>query len=215
VLSTNFVIICDRDIHFNSLEYHGKEIEFRRAVTSHLLGKRRSHYCGDVFLFRQFASSNYILKASLACFFGNIGYGICIGSLGAAIPQMAKVIGCSEASLGVLFTMRYELMCSPFFVLIAWFRGIGYLIGTTVSVGLINSSYKVSKELMVCAASALMAVTMALLTWSSSLHALMTVMLFQGIGSGGTDVTLNCYIIELWGNRVQVWELLLKHLLDR
>ena len=87
---------------------------------------------------------------------------------------------------------------------VVWFRGIGYLIGTTVSVGLINSSYSVSKELMVCSASALMAVTMALLTWSASLHALMSVMLFQGIGSGGTDVTLNCYIIELWGSRVQV-----------
>ena len=147
-----------------------------------------------------------------------MGYGICIGCLGAVIPQLASKIGCSEESLGVLFTMRlvdsiiFMFPMSSYNIYLLFKkkkkkkRGIGYLVGTTMSVGLISYQGKlITKEIMFCIGTALLGLTMIFLTYTTRITLLLVIMLFQGTASGGCDVTVNCYIIELWGARVPPW----------
>jgi hypothetical protein len=112
-----------------------------------------------------------LLLSSFACFAGFIVYGACVASLGAALPSVASHFNKTEAEFGVVFTVR----------------GIGFLIGTFLSMYILQlSSIWFSKQTMACMAISLLGLTTGLLVAiPNNFTAAIVIFFVQGLSFGG------------------------------
>lgn len=128
--------------------------------------------------------------ASVVCSAAYIAYGASAAALGAALPSLAAHFGKTKSEFGVAFTIR----------------GLGYLVGTLSSAGILSfKEVTLSKEMITCLALLLTGITSAIISQANNYVLTICCFFIQGLGYGGVDTMANCVMPEVWGRRVQPW----------
>ena len=128
------------------------------------------------------------LFATAACYASGLGYGMCLGSFGAAIPELSKALNISEGRFGELLLLR----------------GIGYLIGTIFVSLVVKRATCFSKHSQTAITIALSAMATFLFQVTRDFTVYRVLSLMQGVGFGSSDTLVVLAISDLWGNRAQV-----------
>lgn len=67
----------------------------------------------------------------------------------------------------------------------------------------------IPKDIILYLASIFVGLGLATITLSDNMNILMIAALCQGIGAGGLDISTNCLVAEQWGDKVQVYYVIL------
>lgn len=123
---------------------------------------------------------------AIACL-AYFGLGGIVGATGPAVPSLAEAFGVRETRLGAAFTCR----------------GTGYLAGSIASSfaekALGSKPYLLGLSLLLAGAMIFAA------AFEPSFYVFLALILVQGLGLGGVDVTGNALLVEIWGSRVDPW----------
>eukprot|EP00981_Chlorochromonas_danica_P007875 scaffold1885_cov161-Ochromonas_danica.AAC.18 len=119
--------------------------------------------------------------ASVVCSAAYIAYGASAAALGAALPSLAAHFGKTKSEFGVAFTIR----------------GLGYLVGTLSSAGILSfKEVTLSKEMITCLALLLTGITSAIISQANNYVLTICCFFIQGLGYGGVDTMANCVMPE-------------------
>jgi MFS family permease len=130
--------------------------------------------------------------ASLTVYCACFGRGMCIAVLAASIPSMAVALKVEPTAFGEIFT----------------FRGVGFLVGTVVAAGLVDTfKWKVPKHYLVCGSILLVGISTMQLVFSSSFLVINILSFLQGVGFGGVHTFSTLSLMEMWGTKAQVFYL--------
>lgn len=117
-------------------------------------------------------------------------YGASSATLGASLPTLSLLLQKKEDDLGIIFTAR----------------GIGYLMGTLISAGLMdNSTINLSKHTLTALSILINGICMFLIQSVLNFKILLCVFCVHGITFGGIDTFANCALPELWTTQVNPW----------
>ena len=110
--------------------------------------------------------------------------------MGASLPTLSIKLSKSEEELGIIFTAR----------------GIGYLLGTLGSAGVLNyPSITLSKQNLTSISIFISGLCMMLIQSLTHFRTLLFVFGIQGIAFGGIDTFANCALPELWKLDTNPW----------
>jgi MFS transporter, FHS family, Na+ dependent glucose transporter 1 len=132
-----------------------------------------------------------LVIGSLACFGCFLIYGATNGSLGAALPSLAKAYGMSESQFGYVFTLR----------------GVGYCIGTLSTAAALEQPWSIRKYkvLMSCISTFLAGIFTGMISMTKNYKVTLLVFWLQGCSFGMINSFANCVMPEIWESRVAPW----------
>ena len=106
------------------------------------------------------------------------------------MPTLSILLQKKEDDLGIIFTAR----------------GIGYLIGTLISAGLMdNPTINLSKHTLTALSILINGICMFLIQSVLDFKILLCIFCVHGISFGGIDTFANCALPELWTTQVNPW----------
>lgn len=114
------------------------------------------------------------------------GLGGLVGVTGPSVPALALTFHVPETRLGAAFTCR----------------GSGYLAGSVLSSW---AEKRMGKRYLLGISLFLAGGVTLLAAWLPYMGAFLALMLVQGVGLGGVDVTGNALLVELWGTTVDAY----------
>jgi fucose permease len=118
-----------------------------------------------------------------------IGTGFFQCALGAGLPELSEKMNQSTNSLGILFTAR----------------GVGYFIGSVLSTTQVEwKILKLSEPLIVSISALICAIGSIILASVTNFVVLCIIVLVQGAFFAVVEPIAQVYMIEVWGERIEV-----------
>jgi hypothetical protein len=131
-----------------------------------------------------------IIIASGSVYCACVARGCCIAVLAASIPEMSKAVQMESTAFGELFTSR----------------GIGFFLGTLLSAAVVESvKVNIPKHVYVCISIIITGIATLLFSMTTSFLYMNGLVFCQGLGFGGVHTFSTLALMEMWGQRCQVF----------